>query len=324
MTKFAAALKIDPVYAGGLLCRLWCWALDVALPDGDISHIPIEEIAVQAGWRKNPKTFFKALTTVYPDNPSAWVDDLGNGVYKLHDWYIYTGKLQEHRAEEKAYAERKYALYGNMRLVKAVKHRDGDHCRYCGRQVNWNDRKSEAGGTYDQVDPAGDYSEANVVVACRSCYRQKRGRSLAEAGMSLRPLYSNYLADIGQLSGRNLPDYGVDLGRKKSAITVPSFIDDEDDIPEGAREEIEAQYKTSFNKNPTPEELNALERWLRSGMETGAICEALRSASLANADNRVGYAFKCLENWHAAGCRSLMDVYDAQVKRTIADGRLET
>lgn len=100
-TAFASALKIDPVYAGGLLCRLWCWAIDAAKEDGDISHLPIVEIATAAGWRKSAKTFFKALTTVHEGCTSAWVDDLGDGIYKLHDWDTYTGKLQERRRKDR-------------------------------------------------------------------------------------------------------------------------------------------------------------------------------------------------------------------------------
>jgi hypothetical protein len=98
---FAKALKIDPVYAGGLLCRLWCWAIDAADEDGNIGYLPMIEIATAAGWRKSAKSFFCALTTVHEGCTSAWVDDLGNGVYRLHDWDTYTGKLQERRRKDR-------------------------------------------------------------------------------------------------------------------------------------------------------------------------------------------------------------------------------
>jgi hypothetical protein len=101
----ANALKINPSYAGGLLCRFWCWAVDAARPDGDISHLTPGDIASATGWTKSPKILFAALTTVYRDPPyecdSAWVDDLGNGKYRIHDWSSYAGKLLERRRKDR-------------------------------------------------------------------------------------------------------------------------------------------------------------------------------------------------------------------------------
>lgn len=46
--------------------------------------------------------------------------------------------------------------------------RDGDACRYCGKVVNWADRKGGKGGVYDHVCPASRTWHSEVV-ACRSC-----------------------------------------------------------------------------------------------------------------------------------------------------------
>ena len=56
-TKFVHGLKIDPVYAGGLLSHFGCWSIDNALPDGEIGDTLSVEIAAAAGWKK-------ALTTI--------------------------------------------------------------------------------------------------------------------------------------------------------------------------------------------------------------------------------------------------------------------
>lgn len=97
---FAKALKIDAVTAGGHLCRFWCWAIDAAREDGDITHLPPEEIAAAAGWRKSPAALFKALTTVFDGCTSPWIDKV-DGRYLIHDWEDYAGKLVERRKKDR-------------------------------------------------------------------------------------------------------------------------------------------------------------------------------------------------------------------------------
>lgn len=72
-------------------------------------------------------------------------------------------------------------------VTRAVQARDGDRCRYCARKVSWTDRRGPNGATYDHVDPTLAAGASNIVVACRSCNSTKGGRTLAEAGMALRP-----------------------------------------------------------------------------------------------------------------------------------------
>ena len=38
-------------------------------------------------------------------------------------------------------------------IIVPVRWRDGDACRYCGKVVNWADRKGGKGGTYDHRMP---------------------------------------------------------------------------------------------------------------------------------------------------------------------------
>ena len=77
-------------------------------------------------------------------------------------------------------------LKRNGELCRAIKSRDRHLCRYCGERVNWADKKSRLSGTYDHVDPDGDNSFSNVVVACRRCNGIKKDRTPEQAGM---PLY---------------------------------------------------------------------------------------------------------------------------------------
>jgi HNH endonuclease len=73
----------------------------------------------------------------------------------------------------------------NPMILKAVRDRDGDWCRYCGRKVNWTDRRGTYGATYDHVLPGLLKGTENLVVACRSCNSSKRDRTPEEAGLTL-------------------------------------------------------------------------------------------------------------------------------------------
>lgn len=179
--KLARLLNMERRYAVGLLHDLFSWGLYAAGKDGALEGLTAADIAQALDYP--PK---KGAAVVLALVAAGYLDETPDG-YAIHDWYDYAGKLAEHREDEKAYKARKYALYNDMRLIKAVRARDGDFCRYCGKRVNWNDRKGVDGGTYDHVDPDGDNTLENIVVACRSCNSKKKGRTPEQAGMPLLP-----------------------------------------------------------------------------------------------------------------------------------------
>ncbi|GAA4117502.1 hypothetical protein GCM10022215_18250 [Nocardioides fonticola] len=85
-------------------------------------------------------------------------------------------------------AKTRQAFYRDKALKAAIDERDQDRCRYCGTLVNWTDKRSAGGGTYDHVVPiveGGRNTLENVVVCCRGCNGRKGGRSLTDAGMKL-------------------------------------------------------------------------------------------------------------------------------------------
>lgn len=202
-------LRIKTPQAVGHLCILWLWALDNA-PDGDLSGFSPEEIAEFSCWQgKNPGDFVGALVQ------AGFIDS----DMMIHDWYEYAGKLLDQRKAQSEYKKRQYALYNDMRLIKAVRARDGNVCQYCGKTVNWDDRRGVNGGTYDHVDPDGGNAIENVVVCCRSCNSKKSGRTPEEAKMPF--IYGGYTVkpaeetvEIRQIYGRNTAD--------NSTITVPN------------------------------------------------------------------------------------------------------
>lgn len=50
-----------------------------------------------------------------------------------------------------------------------VRERDGERCRFCAVVVNFEDRRSDCGGTYVIVDAGLAIDLQNIVVACRAC-----------------------------------------------------------------------------------------------------------------------------------------------------------
>ncbi len=59
-------------------------------------------------------------------------------------------------------------------LIIAVRVRDGDACRWCGRTVSWTDRVGTRGGTYDSLTNHQDSDVDNLVVACKGCNSRRR------------------------------------------------------------------------------------------------------------------------------------------------------
>lgn len=106
--------------------------------------------------------------------------------FYFHDWTDWQpNKAELENPVAKSRLARKRALYRDRELLGLIHERDGSHCRYCAVRVNFGDRRTGQGGTYDHVDPDGENSLENVVVACRTCNGRKRDRTPGEAGMPL-------------------------------------------------------------------------------------------------------------------------------------------
>lgn len=124
------------------------------------------------------------------DDAGLWapVEQNGEPGYRFHDWSDWQPEaVQVEEAGERWKWRRKAALKRNRELCETIAKRDRDLCRYCGTRVNWADRRGAKGATYDHVDPAGENSLENVVVACRRCNSKKSNFKPEEVGMTLRP-----------------------------------------------------------------------------------------------------------------------------------------
>lgn len=110
--------------------------------------------------------------------------------YRIHDYLKFNPSAREIQSDREIW-KRRAAMNANPDLARTVKNRDENTCRYCGRVVDWRDRKSPLGGTYDHVIPlsqGGDESPENIVVCCRTCNFKKQARTPEQAGMSLVPV----------------------------------------------------------------------------------------------------------------------------------------
>lgn len=62
-------------------------------------------------------------------------------------------------------------------LTVPARLRDGDNCRYCSKEVNWADRKSLRGATWEHVNIAAQPTALrDFVVACFACNREPSTR----------------------------------------------------------------------------------------------------------------------------------------------------
>lgn len=137
-------------------------------------------LLVASGLWHDPKTLRRC------DRCRKAAGKLEPGSFYFHDWLDYqltrdVAKLPEHRVKH----NRNKALSRDHALREAIVTRDRGHCRYCHKRVDFADRVSDDGGTYDHKDPDGPNTLENVVVACRGCNTEKGKRTPEEAGMPL-------------------------------------------------------------------------------------------------------------------------------------------
>lgn len=193
--KLARLLGVSRVTAIGHLHMLWWWAMEYA-EDGDLSRFDAIDMAVACDWDGDETVLLEALTQAGFVDPD----------HRLHDWDDYAGRLLEQRRLHADRARRNKGLYNDNELIRIVRSRDGDNCRYCGRIVNWKDRRGAEGGTYDHVDPDAKPENVpeNIVVACRACNSGKGRRTPELAGMALLPAGRD-TADNGRKPAVNQP-----------------------------------------------------------------------------------------------------------------------
>lgn len=114
-------------------------------------------------------------------------EDAGDGRIEIHDWAEHNEQRDGRVAESRRIERRRKDLLRDAPLRDLVRKRDQNRCRFCGKLVDWRDRKSPDSGTYDWIDPAGGNEPENVIVSCRGCERVKGRRTPSEADMTIMP-----------------------------------------------------------------------------------------------------------------------------------------
>lgn len=113
--------------------------------------------------------------------------------------------------EGRASGKRRQALFRDPELKRAVRDRDRDGCRYCGRPVRWGKGQAPDSATYSHVDPGKENTLDNIVTACLTCSTAKGTRSLSESGLRL--------VSPGQNLSRNASRNATAKGSQEGAHT---------------------------------------------------------------------------------------------------------
>lgn len=94
--KLARLLGTERRYAVGLLHDLFSWGLTAAAKDGMLRGMEGDDIAsaLDAPPGKKARALMQALVD------SGYLD-LRDGVYYIHDWYDYAGKLMDKREADR-------------------------------------------------------------------------------------------------------------------------------------------------------------------------------------------------------------------------------
>ena len=112
--KLARLLGVDRRYAVGLLHDLLSWGLYAATKDGALPGLTPADIAQAMDWpAKKKDALVEALLE------AGYLEKGSEGVYTIHDWYDYAGKLfdQREKNREKNKRLRERSRDGNMTVT---------------------------------------------------------------------------------------------------------------------------------------------------------------------------------------------------------------
>lgn len=106
--KLSRLLGVDRRYAVGLLHDLFSWALYSAGKDGQLEGLTDADIAKALDFQAK-----KAPAVVAALVEAGYLDRGPDGVYSIHNWYEYAGKLydsrEKNREKNRRYRDRKKA-----------------------------------------------------------------------------------------------------------------------------------------------------------------------------------------------------------------------
>lgn len=189
------------------------------LTDGHVDEEFVEDM-FDVG-RIKPKQRERIITALVESG--QWTVDEERGGWVIHDYLVHNPSAEQVEANRGVDRYRK-ELSRDTELLSAIRKRDGAHCRYCGVEVNWKDRRSSVGGTYDHLVPVsqgGENTYDNVVVSCRGCNQRKGPRTPEGAQMTLLPVPASSPAARSDLPGARSDRPQVSASRPDPSHTRP-------------------------------------------------------------------------------------------------------
>lgn len=144
----------------------------------------------------------------------------------------------DRRQFENTTSTRRTQLHRNKDLRQEIRERDGDRCRYCGKDVNWSDRRGPRAGSYDHIDPRGANDIDNLVVACKACNSAKGSRKPEAAGMVLLLPRSDLDPDLGKSQNGARSPGPTEVQRTDTDLTTPATTSSVAPDPGGGVESV--------------------------------------------------------------------------------------
>ena len=142
----------------------------------------------------------------------------------------------------------------NPELLITVRVRDGDQCRWCGKTVDWRDRRSARSATYDSLNGHKESTPETLVVACQACNSTRGAGDVLELRAPPPPAEVYYTAASIEFINNNqyAQDSGIHVVSRKErqaqrvaqetrtsapttpppAVAVDGFSDPLDDAPD--------------------------------------------------------------------------------------------
>lgn len=180
--------KAEVNEAIGMATRVWAWCAQQRT-DGFVPAAIVEAIGTTAALKRLTRPVFDRRAFLHRRGQGDDCTCLkGRGWPDGADFLVHDFLDRNPSREENDVNRAKGRELKDKALKAAVRARDGDRCRYCGKAVNMADHRSAAGGTFDHVDPLVAAGAENLVLACRGCNSAKKNRTPEQAGLRLLPL----------------------------------------------------------------------------------------------------------------------------------------
>ena len=227
------------------------------------------------------------IDTLVSAGMAARIEIDGRPMLKLTD----VEELLHNRSREEVELDRRrMSDRRNQDIILPVRVRDGDQCRWCGKTVDWKDRKSSRSATIDSLNGHRDSTEDTLVVACKGCNSQRGAGVVLELRDPPTPdqvYYSDHT--ISYINATQwAKDNGVELLPRQTRLTLTDPVSatgpDESPVPGAAREHAAASASRGRMTTPLPQQQANDPGAAREYAAASDICRAARGVEESTQD----------------------------------------